>query len=131
QTGFFQERLAHNVVFQDFIHGPLTGRQRVFDGVVPLGDGNLVSGVKQFLLHADIVDFDAVGAPQILDVPVAVPKHQLAVPAGNIGKPQRNVAGFPTPQSENVADEGNRIPASYRHEFAVDVKAHGVSSPSF
>ena len=60
-------------------------RHGVLNHVRPFADRDLVVGVDELLQHARAVDLDAVGAVEVLDVPVAVAERQLGVQAGLVG----------------------------------------------
>src|SRR5262249_5611798 len=80
--------------------------------------------MEDFLLHADAVDLDAVGAAQVADGPVAVFEHQLAVQAGNVGEAHANITRFPPANGQGRPNQGNGVSAPNRNELPVAWLTH-------
>ena len=113
QAGLFQER--HAEIF--FFYHESPGRQRVVNLVAPLGDDNLIPRAQELLLDILAIDLCSVRAAQVFDVPDAFDKIQFAVPAGDIGKTQTDIARFPTAKDHVVLNERNRIAATHWDQF--------------
>src|SRR5262249_42103723 len=87
QARAFEQRLAHDVIFEDLFDAA-AGRQGVADDEAAFGNSNFITRHERFLVLPDAIDFDAVGAVGVLDDPVAaIPvEKQFAMLAGNIGE---------------------------------------------
>src|SRR5438552_11875466 len=70
QPGALQERLAHDIVFEDLVDAPAR-RQSVAYHESPFGNGDLVSRHQSLLVLPDAIHFDAVRAVGIFDDPIA------------------------------------------------------------
>src|SRR5262245_28665800 len=80
--------------------------------------------MEDFFRDADAVDFDAVGAAEILEEPMAVAEGQLAVQTRDVGLTHADIARLAAADGENRTDERNGITAADWDEFSVGYETH-------